>query len=473
MGRPLNGWSYRLLRASAANLLAGRTTRARLMRGTGGTFAVRLANLALKFITTLVLARLLGAGHYGVFNFAQAWILLLIIPATAGFDRLLIRDLSIYMTGGAWSTMRGALRFTTRWALIISAGLVALGLAAAWLTYSLTGRPALLQAEQAGLARAALITLAVALLVVPLRALTLIQQAAMQGLRHVVMGQVPDQVLQPVLFLLALGLVYVAGHTVETAQSAMAFFVGATLLALALSAWQLRRAVPSEARRAVPLVTARLWLASAIPFALTEGLIVLNVQVDSLMLGALDSAEAVAYYSVTQRLTMLITLPLVSVGVALAPHIAGLHAAGQHHDLQRAITGSTRLALALALPVTLAFIVAGTFFLGLFGAEFRVARTALVIFSLGQLATVATGPVGPLLLMTGHERAATLTTGLGVALHIALNALLIPTWGIEGAAVAGGISVAAVSLTLAALAWRRLRINTLPVGGGRAMVSGQ
>jgi O-antigen/teichoic acid export membrane protein len=473
MGKPPNGWSYHLLRVSAANLLAGRTPGARLMRGTGGTFAVRLANLALKFVTSLALARLLGADHYGVFNFAQAWILLLIIPATAGFDRLLIRDLSIYMTNGAWSAMRGALRFTTRWALLISVGLVAAGLAAAWLTYSLTGRPALLQAEQAGLARAALIALAVALLVLPLRALTLIQQAAMQGLRHVVLGQVPDQVLQPVLFLAALGIGYAVGHRVETAPAAMTLFVGATLLALALSAWQLRRAVPSAARTAAPLVTARAWLASAIPFALTEGLIVLNVQIGLLMLGALDSAEAVAYYSVTQRLTMLITLPLVSAGVALAPQMAGLHAAGQHRDLQRAIAGSTRLALGVALPVTLLFIAAGSFFLGLFGAEFRVARTALAIFSLGQLVTVASGPAGLLLLMTGHERAATLTTGLGVALHIALNALLIPAWGIEGAAVAGGISVAAVSLALAALAWRRLRINTLPIGGGRAAISRQ
>jgi len=465
MGESLNGRPDRSLRAGAAQVLTGRTTKARLIRGTGGTFVLRLTNMALKFVTSLVLARLLGAGHYGVFNFAQAWILLLIIPATAGFDRLLIRDLSTYLTAGAWPAMRGLLRFATRWALILSAGLVVLGLAAAWLTYTLTGRPALLNAEQAGLSRAALITLAVALLVLPPRAVTLIQQSAMQGLRHVVLGQVPDQVLQPALFLVAVSIAYLVGRAVASAQVAMALFVTATLLALAFSAWQLRGALPPAVRAAAPVSEGRAWLSSAIPFALTQGLIVLNVQVDSLMLGALDSAEAVAYYTVTQRLTMLITLPLISVGVALAPHIASLHAAGQRRELQRAVTGSTRLALGAALPVTLLYIIAGTFFLGLFGAEYRIARTALSIFSLGQLVNAATGPVGPLLLMTGHERATTLTTGLGVALHVALNALLIPLWSIEGAALAGGISIAAANLTLAALAWRRLRINTLPVGG--------
>ncbi|MCL4237689.1 MAG: oligosaccharide flippase family protein [Anaerolineae bacterium] len=460
----MNSRPDRSLWAGAAQVLTGRTTKARLIRGTGGTFVLRLGNMALKFAISLALARLLGAGHYGVFNFAQAWILLLIIPATAGFDRLLIRDLSTYLMEGAWPAMRGLLRFATRWALILSAGLIALGLAAAWLTYTLTGRPALLNAEQAGLARAALVTLAVALLVLPPRALTLIQQSAMQGLRHVVLGQVPDQVLQPALFLAALGITVLVGRAVASAQAAMALFVVTTLLALAFSMWRLREALPSAVRAATPVSEGRAWLTSAVPFALTQGLIVLNVQVDSLMLGALDSAEAVAYYTVTQRLTTLITLPLISVGVALAPHIASLHAAGQRRELQRAVTGSTRLALGTALPITLLYIVAGTFFLGLFGAEYRVAQTALALFSLGQLVNAATGPVGPLLLMTGHERAATLTTGLGVALHIVLNALLIPLWSIEGAAAAGGISIAAVNLTLAALAWRRLRINTLPVG---------
>ncbi len=471
MGESLNGRPDRSLRAGAAQVLTGRTIQARLIRGTGGTFVLRLTNMALKFVTSLVLARLLGAGHYGVFNFAQAWILLLIIPATAGFDRLLIRDLSTYLMEGAWPAMRGLLRFTMRWALILSAGLVVLGLGAAWLTYTLTGRPALLNAEQAGLSRAALVTLAVALLVLPPRALTLIQQSAMQGLRHVVLGQVPDQVLQPALFLAAVSIATLAGRAVASAQVAMALFVAATLIALAFSARRLRGALPPAVRVAAPVSEGRAWLTSAIPFALTQGLIVLNVQIDSLMLGALDSAEAVAYYTVTQRLTMLITLPLISVGVALAPHIASLHAAGQRRELQRAVTGSTRLAFGAALPVTLLYIVAGTFFLGLFGAEYRVARMALAIFSLGQLVNTATGPVSPLLLMTGHERVATLTTGLGVALHIVLNALFIPLWSIEGAAAAGGISIAAVNLTLAALAWQRLRINTLPLGGERGISS--
>jgi len=47
---------------------------------------------------------------------------------------------------------------------------------------------------------------------------------------------------------------------------------------------------------------------------------------------------------------------------------------------------------------------------------------------------------------------------------VLLNLLLIPGWSIEGAAVAGGVSVAALNLAQALLAWRWLRLNTLAAG---------
>jgi len=460
----LHSPTLRAARAQAIYLLRGRTTGARIIRGTGGTFVLRLLNMALKFASSLALARLLGPEEYGIFNFAQAWLLVLIVPAVAGFDRLLVRDLSIYLTQEAWAAMRGAIRFATRGALALSCAVAALSLLAAWLTYRLTGRPALLNADQAEVARAALVTLGVALLVLPLRAILLVQQGAMRGLRQVVLSQVPDLVIQPGLFLLAVSVAYVGGRALQTANLAMLLFAGSTGAALVAGAWALNRTTPPPLREAQPVFLPRLWLASAVPFALSQVLGTLNTQVDALMLGALDSPTAVAYYTVTQRLTMVITLPLLSVTVALAPHVASLHAAGRLGELQRAITSSTRLVVALSLPFTALFVVAGTFFLGLFGEEYRVAQTALAIFSLGQLVNTVTGPVIILLMMTGHERAATATTGAGVALHVLLNALLIPRWSIEGAAIAGGISVAALNLAQAALAWRWLRINSLPLG---------
>ena len=77
------------------------------------------------------------------------------------------------------------------------------------------------------------------------------------------------------------------------------------------------------------------------------------------------------------------------------------------------------------------------------------------------------GSVGVLLLMTGHEREAGIGMGVAVLLNSALNLLLIPAWGINGAAVASGLSIVCWNLILLVLVRKRLAIHPTILGSGR------
>jgi O-antigen/teichoic acid export membrane protein len=269
---------------------------ARSIRTISGTFSLRLMSVGLRFLVSLMLARLLGARGFGVYNFAIAWVSLLTGPSIAGFERLVIRDLATYQRDADYRRMHGLVRFAQRFTVLSAVVIALIGMIVAWITYKVTGRPALLKAQHADLADVALVTLMIALALVPIRALLLLQQAVMQGLRRVVTGQVPEQLVQPVLFLVGLGSLFVAGGAVRSAQWAMALVLITTGIALILSMILLKRTTPPPVRHAIPLVEARLWLLSAIPFALTRGLAQLNLEVDSIMLGVLSSAEGVAFY---------------------------------------------------------------------------------------------------------------------------------------------------------------------------------
>ena len=59
------------------------------------------------------------------------------------------------------------------------------------------------------------------------------------------------------------------------------------------------------------------------------------------------------------------------------------------------------------------------------------------------------GPVGLLLNMTGHERETAKGVAISAVLNMVLNFLLIPRWGITGAAVATTVSMIAWNLLLA------------------------
>jgi O-antigen/teichoic acid export membrane protein len=464
MGNLWVGLRDRVLESRAGRQISGSSLKARLIRGAGGTYALRVSNTGLKFLTSLVLARLLGADGFGVYNFAMAWLVLLTVPALFGVDRLLVRDLAIYHGRAAWGLMRGLLRFAGRMSLSVALVLSAATAGIAWLTYELTGRPALLSTKQGELALTALYTLLIALPMLPLWALMLVQQYAIQGLHHIVTGQTAEQIVRPGLFLAAISAAYVVGVRIGSPEPAMALQLVVTIIALVYGVSLLRHLTPPEVYQTSPVMTTRLWIASAIPLAMSQGLATLNQQADALMLGIMRGAGAVALFAVAQQGTQLLALLLVSANIALAPNIAHLHAAGRRHELQRTLTQSARLVLAGTLPLALAFLVGGHFYLSIFGAEFERAHTALNILVVAQLFNMATGSVGLLLMMTNHERSALAGIGAGTAVHVGLNMVLIPQQGIDGAAVAILASQVVNNLVQIGLAWHFVGIHTTVLG---------
>jgi len=61
--------------------------------------------------------------------------------------------------------------------------------------------------------------------------------------------------------------------------------------------------------------------------------------------------------------------------------------------------------------------------------------------------------------MTGHARTVALLLGGATAVNVGLNALLIPIWGLEGAALASSLVVNAARVVGVWLVWRRLSLR--------------
>jgi O-antigen/teichoic acid export membrane protein len=103
-----------------------------------------------------------------------------------------------------------------------------------------------------------------------------------------------------------------------------------------------------------------------------------------------------------------------------------------------------------------------------FGDEYAVGATALAILAAAQLANAAAGSVGQLLSMTGHERDAARGVALSALVNVALNALLIPRWGMNGAAAASAASLITWNVLLAILVHRRLGLHSTALGTPRS-----
>jgi len=429
--------------------LAGQTVNSRLGREALWSLGLKIVYTGFAFLSTIMLARLLGAAGYGVYAWVYALTALLSVPSQFGLPNLVLRETARGMAKGDYGTVKGVWTWSGRIALGISLGLVGLAALAAWLF-------------REAFPGERLTTFAWALALVPLVVLGKLRGAALQGLHRIIEGQLPENLVRPALLVLLMaGETLLFGHALSPGD-AMVLHVLAAAVAFGAGTWMLWRATPNTVRFARPLFENKAWFLSTLPLAIIAGLNLVNRQADILILGFFVPPADIGVYRVAAQTSLLACFGLEAMNMVVAPRFAHLYARGEMARLQRIVTASARGILGFNLAVTGGFVVLGRPLLRVvFGPAYEAAYLPLMILLGGQMINSAAGSVGFLLNMTGHEREAALGMGVAAALNILLNLLLIPLWGIQGAAVATGVSLIAWNVLLSWKVRKRLGINSL------------
>jgi len=422
-----------------------------LIRGGAGSIAIKLASTVLGLLTGVFVARALGPEHYGIYAYVMALVSLLSLPALFGLPSLIVRETAKAQAHEQWGLMRGL----WRWSSTFTGGLaVFIAIVAFFAALLVAGR---FSAEQ-------LQTMFWGVLLVPLMTLGNLRGAALRGLHKVLQGQLPESVVRPVLFLSLIGLL--AWLKVDlTAPHAMAMNALASLFSFMLGAWLLWIARPEGLRqKPVSVVHGREWLKSALPLALTSALSMVNHHADIIMIGWFSSATDVGIYRVATSGAALVVFGLTTINMVVGPYYAKFHARKEKEQIQKLATNSARVVIAMTLPVVIAFLFFGEPLIGfIFGQEYLSAYLSLAIISVGQLMNASFGSVGLLLVMTGHERETTKGVAVATLSNVVLNAVLIPIYGIEGAAFATAFTLLTWNVLLWIAVARHLGIDTLAV----------
>jgi O-antigen/teichoic acid export membrane protein len=424
----------------------------RVVMGAAGVLASRAAFNGLSFVLNIILARMLGVSALGIYTYALAWMFLLMVPTMLGMDQLVVREIAASAARAEWSRVRGVLRKSNQ--LVLSASVLVVlvaGIVSAAAAHHLDAQIR--------------VTFLVALVLLPLITLTRVRQCAMQGLHRVALGTLPEMVIQPALLILFLGFTYSLGRVHLTAAQAMALTVLASIIAFSIGTRLLVNIIP-KAPGDTPLTEPTWnWRQSALPLMFVASSGALYAQADTLMLGSIKGTKAVGIYGIADRGSDLITVLMLVVSTALAPHVAKLYASGAIQEIERVVIKFARATLLFSLPVALAFISFGFWYLSLlYGAAFTAGTRALTILSIGKLLSVMMGLPGMILIMTGYERDAARAIGFSAIITILLNLLLIPRWGLEGTAVATASTTVLWNILMAVLLYKRLGIHCTALG---------
>lgn len=168
---------------------------------------------------------------------------------------------------------------------------------------------------------------------------------------------------------------------------------------------------------------------------------------DVMMLGAFRFDPAIiGYYGMGAQIANNVRLIRLGFSGAFAPVITRLHARGATAELSRGFTRVSRAATTLALPVVIAIAIHRDDLLWLFHPSFRDDASFVLLLLAVPLISCACGTAGNIIVMTGHSLWNLLNSFLVTGLNFVLNLLLIPPYGLMGAALATFISSTVVAI---------------------------
>jgi len=418
---------------------------------------IRIVSAGLFAAMTVVAARALQPAGFGVYSFIIALVSFATIPTTAGLSQTLARETAYARARGNDAALAPTWLWALKWALLTTALIVAVFTVVA---SRIGGLSAL--AEH--------LFLAVALLV--LMPFPRILSGALQGLGHVWVSQFPEHIVRPGLVLICASLLWLLspGDTISV-SSFLTIYVGALIVEGLVAAAALRRFAPFRLRDGMSGRLSRSHRAlafSALSFGALASAHMINGNLDVIMLGLLASEAETGIYKAASIVADLVSLGLTVVSAVLMPQIAGLHALGEAEALQRLVSKAARQITLFASLGAALQIGTGMFVLSIgFGDSYAGGYPALVILTLGQLLGALFGPVALVLNMTGHERLTLFMTGVSVLSNGVLNSVLIPLYGIEGAALATATSLLLWNLLLVIALKRRTGLVSTVFGRSR------
>lgn len=441
----------KLKQTFSADRILGDSLRAYLVRGTTGVFILQALTTALGFLTNVLLARFLGSVEYGVYTYVYAWVGILTVLSMFGFGDVLIREIASYQARQEWGLIAGILRSVGRYAVYISIGVAAASAVIIYLFPHLFN-PQIFPA------------IWFALLLLPTLTIFNLTGQALVGNKKVIQAKVTGVLVRAPLFIVLLVLVFGLMPAARTA--AVAIFLGlcATCAALLGSLYLLYKSLPHDAVAATPEYQVRRWFKSALPLLLIAGLFELNTRMPILILGSFSDLESAGFYAVAALIAGFIGFILMSVNLTVSPVFSTLYTSGDMRRLQRIVTQSTRIMVAVCLIMALSIVVLRNWLLSFFGPAFHQASSLLVLLSVGQVVNVFAGSVGTLLVMTGHERWVVRGVGASTLLMAVMYPVLISQWGVNGAGVATIIGIAVWNLILVRQVYAQLGIDPTALG---------
>ncbi|MEQ8908116.1 MAG: oligosaccharide flippase family protein [Vicingaceae bacterium] len=197
-------------------------------------------------------------------------------------------------------------------------------------------------------------------------------------------------------------------------------------------------------------------LSVSFPMFFTTSTSVLDRWADIMILGFFCSDTQLAGYSLVSRLSKIVSLPLNSVNSISASKFRAKYVENRYLELKMLSKSATKVIVLTSIIPLLILCLFSEYVISVFDRQLVFAISALYFLLAGQFFNVITGSVSQLLNMTdGHVRLMWISL-ISTTMNLGLNLLLVPLYGINGAAIATLSSLVLNNLMSTYIVYKRL-----------------
>ncbi|RMI02072.1 MAG: flippase, partial [Calditrichaeota bacterium] len=405
----------------------------RLGKGGGIALGGRLGGRALLVANQVILARALGPAEFGLF--ALGWTIIqmgsMILPL--GLHQGIIRYGSQY-----WRVDNRRFRAVIQWSLGLASvlalsGALILFLASPWLAFEVFRKPDLV-----GVFRS----------FAPALALATILQVAAAGTRisqRMQFSALAGDIMPSAIRLVCVLLLVVLLH--QGLKGAVFSAIAGFAIGMALAVFSLWKLFRQEFCSLLPVqAQTRLSIKELLAFSLSASLastfVMLTIRVDRLLVGYFLPASEVGIYQAASQAAMLSAMIMGAFNAIFSPMSARLYHQGEIGRLNELYKVSTKWGLYISLPYFLVLLVAPRGVMAvMFGRPYVSGASPMLVMAGAQLFNAATGAVGILLIMSEYSRRRLMQAIVAFVINMLMCTLLIPPFGLLGAAWAVLVSV--------------------------------
>lgn len=430
-------WASRLDAIRADTSVSGQAQRMSLI-----AFAIRIVSAAIAFVSQILLARWVGQFEYGIFVLVWTAAIIAGNLSCFGFHTTIIRFAPQYFAESSFAHLRGLL-LTGRVFAIISASLIAL--------LGTLG----VSAFSSHIESYYIAPFYLGMLALPMIALGDTLDGTARANAWPVRALSPTYIIRPVLILAvmiaALRLGYEANARTAIISAIIATYA-ATLFQLINVTAGVDRKLPAGPNRA----SFTQWFAVSLPIFFVEGFLFLLTNADVLVVGHFMDPQHVAVYFATVKVLALIHFVYFAVKAGSAQRYSELMGAGSRPALAAFARESASWTFWGALFMSCVVLLIARPLLSMFGENFLAGFPLLFPLVFGILARSSIGPAESLLNMSGNQNLCAMLYALTLGFSVTLSCLLIPHYGLWGAACGFAAGMVFEAALLAAAVKHRL-----------------